>query len=262
MINFKRKAHYTFEDVIAIIHLLRSPGGCPWDQAQTHGSIRRNFLEETYEACEAIDNDDPDALCEELGDVLTQVVFHADLEQEAGRFSLEDVYDSICNKMIRRHPHIFMEETPDVQPPGNSNWDELKRKEKGQTTYTQTLEAVANSLPALWRAEKLQIKAAKAGFQWDSPVEALQKLQEEVRELEQASGEEFLSHISEELGDVLFAAVSVARLYALDPEAVLHSTCEKFIHRFSQLEEQVNAMGGSMETATKQELLQLWDRSQ
>lgn len=257
MINFKKKAHYTFEDVMAIIHLLRSPGGCPWDQAQTHTSIRRNFLEETYEACEAIDRDDPKLLCEELGDVLTQVVFHTDIEAQAGRFTMEDVCDSICTKMIRRHPHLFPGEHAEDTTPPSSNWDELKMQEKGHTTHTQTLQSVATTLPALWRSDKLHAKARKAGFGWDSPGDAWEKLSEEVQELAQAlkTGR----NVEEELGDVLFAAVCVAGMSQVDPEQALHQACEKFIHRFSGVETALLQEGKTLRDASQADLLALWD---
>lgn len=257
MIDFIRKDRYGYDDLVQIIHLLRSPGGCPWDQEQTHQSIRRNFLEETYEVLEAIDEDDPVHMCEELGDVLTQVVFHGDMEQDAGRFTLEDIYDGVCKKMILRHPHIF----GDVQVDGSEevlvNWEAIKRVEKGQETYTDTLRAVAKNLPATWRAEKLQKKAAKAGFAWPDAQSAADKLAEETGELQQAlrSGED----PSEELGDVLFAAVSVAFQTRSDPEDMLQAACEKFIRRFSRMEQL--AEGRQLDQLTREELLHLWDRA-
>ena len=168
MINFEEKTAYTVEDLRRIVHLLRAPGGCPWDGAQTHESIRRNFLEEAYEVAEAIDEKNPAHLKEELGDVLLQVLFHASIEEDAGRFTLDDVADGICKKLIFRHPHVFggAAATPD-------SWEELKRQEKGQTTYTATLQSVAKSLPGLWRAEKIQAKAEKAGFEWPNVQAAM-----------------------------------------------------------------------------------------
>ena len=147
MVDFTQKAQYTVEDLRRIVALLRAPGGCPWDGAQTHESIRRNFIEEAYEVAEAIDEQNPAHLKEELGDVLLQVVFHASLEEDAGRFDLDDVADGICKKLIFRHPHVF----GDGGEGTAESWEALKRREKGQTTYTATLEAVAKSLPGLWR---------------------------------------------------------------------------------------------------------------
>lgn len=256
MIDFTKKERYGYEDMVNIIHLLRAPGGCPWDREQTHQSIRRNFLEETYEVLEAIDEDDPVHLCEELGDVLTQVVFHADMEAGAGRFTLEDVYDGVCRKMIGRHPHVF----GNVEVSGSGqvldNWEVIKRQEKGQETWTDTLRAVARNLPANWRAEKLQKKAGKAGFRWNGPQEALEKLREETGELEAALTRE--GDPVEELGDLLFAAVGVSFAMGADPEEVLQSACEKFIARFSQMEKLAAAEGEALDELTREELLRLW----
>ena len=258
MIDFKKKDRYGYEDLVQIIHLLRSPGGCPWDQEQTHQSIRRNFLEETYEVLEAIDEDDPVHMCEELGDVLTQVVFHGDMEQDAGRFTLEDVYDGVCKKMILRHPHIF----GDVQVSGSDevlvNWDAIKRVEKGQATYTDTLRAVTKTLPGTWRAEKLMKKAAKAGFVWADAGEALEKLSEETREL-QASLD--TDQVQEELGDVLFAAVGASYALGCDPEDMLHNACEKFIGRFARMEALAAEQGSQLDALSRQQLLALWEKA-
>lgn len=257
MIDFTKKERYGYEDMVNIIHLLRAPGGCPWDREQTHQSIRRNFLEETYEVLEAIDEDDPVHLCEELGDVLTQVVFHGDMEAEAGRFTLEDVYDGVCKKMIGRHPHVF----GDVQVSGSGqvldNWEVLKRQEKGQETFTDTLRAVAKNLPANWRAEKLQKKAGKAGFRWDGPLEALGKLREETGELEAAllgDGDPV-----DELGDLLFAAVGVSFAMGADPEEVLHTACDKFIRRFARMESLAADRGEALDQLPGEQLRQLWE---
>ena len=178
MVDFQYKDSYGVKDLEEIVRLLRAPGGCPWDAEQTHQSIRRNFL--AYEAVEAIDEGSPEHLKEELGDVLLQVVFHALMEQEAGRFDLDAVADGICKKLIFRHPHVFGEVSVSGTGEVLSNWEELKRKEKGQATNTDALEAVARSLPALWRAEKVQKKAKKAGFDWPDVSGALDKLSEEL----------------------------------------------------------------------------------
>lgn len=257
MIDFKKQDRYGFDDLVRIIHLLRSPGGCPWDQEQTHQSIRRNFLEETYEVLEAIDEDDPVHMCEELGDVLTQVVFHSDIEQAAGRFTLDDVCDGVCKKMILRHPHVFGDRQVSGSDEVLVNWDSIKREEKSQKTYTDTLEAVAKNLPANWRAEKLQKKASKAGFAWSNAGEALAKLSEETAELSQAVQRG--ADPAEELGDVLFAAVNVSFCLGLDPEQALHGACEKFIRRFSRMERLAGAAHRSLDELSREELLHLWE---
>ena len=184
MVNWSMKKSYDCKDLEDIVRLLRHPGGCPWDQEQTHRSIRRNFLEETYEVVEAIDRDDVDGLKEELGDVLLQVLFHTSIEEDAGRFDLDDVADGVCKKLIYRHPHVFGDVTVSSTGEILSNWEELKKKEKGQTTQADAVDAVARTLPALWRAEKMKKTAAKVGFDWKDVSGALDKLSEELEELD------------------------------------------------------------------------------
>lgn len=254
MINFERKTAYNVEDLRQIVRLLRAPGGCPWDGAQTHESIRRNFIEEAYEVAEAIDEKDPAHLREELGDVLLQVLFHASIEEDAGRFGLDDVADGICKKLIFRHPHVFGEGGDGSA----ESWEELKRQEKGQTTYTETLQGVAKSLPGLWRAEKIQAKAEKAGFEWPNIQAAMDKLAEELGELQTAVAEH--SNIEEELGDLLFAAVKIARFFHIDAEEALAGTCEKFIRRFAGVEAAVTAQGKDMKQLDVSQLMVLWNR--
>nr|WP_300168148.1 nucleoside triphosphate pyrophosphohydrolase [uncultured Flavonifractor sp.] len=257
MVDFQYKDSYNVQDLEEIVRILRAPGGCPWDAEQTHASIRRNFLEEAYEAVEAIDEQNSEHLKEELGDVLLQVLFHARMEQEAGRFGLDDVADGICKKLIYRHPHVF----GDVAVSGTgevlTNWEELKRKEKGQATNTDALEAVARSLPALWRAEKVQKKAKKAGFDWPDISGALDKLSEELSELKQAVAQG--TNVEEELGDLLFSAVNVSRFLKADPEDALNGATDKFIGRFRKVEAQAAAQGRSMEGMTLEELDKLWE---
>ena len=259
MVDFQYKDSYGVKDLEEIVRILRAPGGCPWDAEQTHQSIRRNFLEEAYEAVEAIDEDSPEHLEEELGDVLLQVVMHARMEQEAGRFDLDGVADGICKKLIYRHPHVF----GDVAVSGTgevlSNWEALKRKEKGQATNTDALEAVARSLPALWRAEKVQKKARKAGFDWPDVSGALDKLSEELSELKQAVADG--TNVAEELGDLLFSAVNVARFVKADPEEALNRATDKFIGRFRRVEAQAAAQDKPMEGMDLDELDALWKRA-
>ena len=259
MVDFQYKDSYDVRDLEEIVRILRAPGGCPWDAEQTHESIRRNFLEEAYEAVEAIDEKNPDHLKEELGDVLLQVLFHARMEQEAGRFNLDDVADGVCKKLIYRHPHVF----GDVSVTGTgevlTNWEELKRKEKGQATNTDALDAVARSLPALWRAEKVQKKAKKAGFDWPDISGALDKLSEELEELKTAVAQG--TNVEEELGDLLFSAVNVSRFLKADPEVALGKATDKFISRFAQVEALAAAQNQAMEGMTLEELDKLWERA-
>ena len=259
MVNFDLKSRYTYEDLLQVVHILRSPGGCPWDQEQTHQSIRRDFLEEAYEAAEAIDTGDTALLREELGDVLLQVVFHADMESDAGRFTMEDVVDEVTKKMIYRHPHVFANVQADTTEQVLVNWEQLKQVEKSQKTAADTLDSVARTLPQLWRAEKIQKKAAKAGFDWADISGALDKLEEETAELRRAveSGE----GVADELGDVLFAAVKAGRFAGVDPEEALSRTCEKFIRRFRAVEDAVRARGTDMKDMPLEELTALWEQA-
>lgn len=259
MINFVRKPQYGYEDLLEIIRLLRSEDGCPWDKAQTHQSIRRGLLEEAYEAAEAIDNDDPMLLKEELGDVLMQVVFHADIESDAGRFTIDDVCDGVVKKLLFRHPHVFGSQREDSPESVLVSWDKLKRQEKGQKTVVDSMDSVARSLPGLWRAEKLQNKAASAGFEWPDVQGALDKLEEEVAELRRAVEEG--GDVPEELGDVLFAAVKVGRFCACDPEDAVNGTCEKFIRRFRAVENGAAAQGREVSQLSLEEMTALWNEA-
>ena len=257
MIKWADKPSYDFQDLIEIVRILRHPGGCPWDQEQTHQSIRRNFIEEACEVAEAIDEDDPEHLKEELGDVLLQVVFHTSIEEDAGRFNLDDVADGVCRKLIYRHPHVFGNVTVSSTGEVLSNWEELKKKETHQETQADAVDAVARTLPALWRAEKIKKKVAKAGFDWLDVSGALDKLSEELDELKAAalngSGDP-----AEELGDLLLAAVSVARFLEADPEDALHKACDKFSIRFRKTEELAEERGLKLDKLSDEEQTALW----
>ncbi|SCJ52775.1 Nucleoside triphosphate pyrophosphohydrolase [uncultured Flavonifractor sp.] len=257
MVDFQYKDSYDVNDLVEIVRILRSPGGCPWDAEQTHESIRRDFLEETYEVAEAIDEGSTEHLKEELGDVLLQVALHTRIEEELGNFNLNDVADGVCKKLIYRHPHVF----GDVSVSGTgevlTNWDALKRKEKHQATHTDALNSVARSLPALWRAEKVQKKAKKAGFDWPDVSGALDKLSEELTEFKAAVAEN--SNVEEELGDLLFSSVNAARFVKVDPEIALQKATEKFIGRFRRVEEL--AGDRPMEDMDLAELDKLWEQA-
>ena len=257
MVDFEIKESYKFEDLLRIMEILRAPDGCMWDREQDHHSIRRNFIEETYEVCEAIDDEDTEHMKEELGDVLLQVVFHTQMEKEKGTFDINDVADGICIKLIFRHPHIFGNVEVGSTEEILKNWDDLKRVEKHQKTETQTLASVAKSLPSLIRAEKLQKKAAKIGFDWDNVGDALDKVQEELDEVRRAIDGD--GNPEEELGDLLFASVNVARHLKIDPEAAAEKTCNKFVSRFAEMEQQANAAGKKLADLSLTELDALWD---
>lgn len=257
--DFTQKEKYGFEDLLRIMEILRAPDGCMWDREQDHHSIRRNFIEETYEAVEAIDNDDAALLKEELGDVLLQVVFHAQMEKEKGVFDIGDVADGICKKLIYRHPHIFGDVPAHSTEEILNNWDELKKKEKSQDTVTDGLESVARSLPGLIRADKIQKKAAKAGFDWDSVAGAAAKVREELDEaLAVPAGSDAAE---DEVGDLLFAAVNVARFLKVEPEHAMERACDKFIRRFAGVEAQAQKAGKELAEMSLAELEELWQRA-
>lgn len=257
MVDFQCKARYNWEDLLEITRLLRAPGGCPWDREQTHDSIRRNFLEETYEVLDALDRDDPHAMCEELGDILMQVALHAQIEAEQGRFTMEDVVDGVSQKLVYRHPHVFGAARADTTEEVLTNWEALKRTEKGQRSTADAIEAVPHTLPALWRAEKMKKKAAKAGFDWRDVSGALDKLSEELDELRRAALEGDGDPV-EELGDVLFAAVCVGRFLDADPEDALHAACGKFAARFRKTEELAAGRGLSLDKLSDAQQIALW----
>lgn len=257
--DFEFKENYGFDDLVKIMKLLRSPDGCPWDKEQTHKSIRQNFIEETYEAIEAIDTDDTELLKEELGDVLLQVVFHAQMESEKNSFDVNDVCDGICKKLIVRHPHIFSDVKADSSDEVLKNWDAIKMRTKSQKTVSDAMNSVSKSLPSLIRSEKLQKKAAKVGFDWEDVNGAAEKLDEELQELKDAikNGDKDNQH--EELGDLLFSVVNVARFLKVDSEKALYDACDKFADRFSGVEKLALERNIDMKSASIDELNSLWD---
>ncbi len=259
MINWSEKKSYDCRDLAEIVRILRHPGGCPWDQEQTHASIRRNLLEEAYEAAEAIDRDDLAGLREELGDVLLQVYFHASIEEDAGRFTLDDVADGVCKKLIYRHPHVFGEVNVRSTQEVLSNWEELKKKEKHQTTRADELDAVARTLPALWRAEKVQKKAVRAGAPWGGWDAAMDKLAEELGEVKAAAAGE--GDLSEELGDLLFVTVCACAAAGVDPEQALHANIDKDIARFRRVEELAAGQGKTTDKLSREEFMDLWTQA-
>ncbi len=259
MANFIQKESYNIDDLVEIVRVLRQPDGCPWDREQTHASIRMDFIEEVYEAIEAIDKEDTALLREELGDVLLQVVFHAQIEREQEHFTLEDVCDEVCKKLIIRHPHVFGEVTVADTGEVLKNWDAIKQQTKGQTTYTETLESVAVSLPALMRAQKVGKRAAKCGFDFPSTEESLAKLDTETAELREAIISGNQAAMEEELGDLLFCCVNTARKMGVDAETALTNATEKFIRRFAAVETAVQEKGKTMDACTLDELDAIWD---
>lgn len=261
MVDFEFKNSYTVQDLVEIMRLLREPGGCPWDAEQTHISIKKNLIEETYEVIEAINKDDKALLCEELGDLLMQVVFHAQMEKELGVFDFDTVSDGVCKKLIERHPHVFGEIAVSGVDDVLTNWDDIKRKSKGQKNTTESMLSVPRELPALMRASKLQKKAADVGFDWSDVSGALDKLEEEIKELRQAIDKNDSINAQEELGDVLFSAVNVSRFIKVDAEEALTAASDKFLARFSTVEKLAAERGINMNSSSLEVLDKLWDEA-
>ena len=259
--NFNFKERYDVNDLIDIVKILRSPGGCPWDIEQDHKSIRRDFLEETYEVIEAINKEDRDGLLEELGDVLLQVVFHAQIEREKNSFDLNDVADGVCKKMIERHPHVFGNVNAETSEQVLENWDVIKKQTKQQKSQTESMLSIPREFPALMRADKVQKKAAKVGFDWDSVEGAFDKVSEELEELKEAVTMGVVENANEELGDLLFSVVNVSRFISVDSEEALTKATDKFIDRFSKVEKMAEEKGINMKETELSELDKLWDEA-
>ena len=259
--DFVKKEKYSIEDLLEIMSLLRSENGCPWDREQTHESIRKNFIEETYDAVEAIDCNDPEMLREELGDVLLQVVFHTQMEKEKGNFDFDDICDGICKKLVVRHPHIFGDEQIGEAKEVANRWDEIKKETKGQKTGSETLRAVPKQLPALMRCAKLQQRAEKSGGYRFDTAWSLRKLDEEISELKEAIVSNKALCCGEEVGDILFSAVYLARTLDLEPEECLTASSEKFIRRFAAAEEIAAEEGKEISDIRGEELSSLWQKA-
>lgn len=257
--NFERKSKYDFYDFVEIMKILRSPDGCPWDRVQTHESIRANFIEETYEAIEAIDTKNTELMREELGDVMMQVVFHALMEEEVGSFNIDDVCDEVCKKLIVRHPHVFSDTIADTPDEVLKNWDKIKMDTKSQKSQSEVLASVSKALPALMYSQKVQHKAAKVGFDFEKTDDALSKVNEELSELRDAIEKNDTENMSEELGDLLFSVVNVARFIKVDSEKALYDATLKFTDRFSKVEMLCKERGINMAEASITELDSLWD---
>lgn len=259
--NFEFKDKYTAADLVKIIAVLRAPGGCPWDREQTHESIRKNFIEETYEVVEAINKKSPEMLREELGDVLLQIVLHTQMATEESAFTFDDVCDGICKKLIVRHPHVFG--NVEVSSTGEvlTNWDAIKMQTKKQKSVSESIESVPRELPALMRAQKIQHKAAKAGFDWDDISGALDKVYEEAGEVKDALHGGSAGHTEEEIGDLLFACVNVCRFAHVDGEEALTAATDKFAARFKITERLAKENGVDMKSAPTEELDRLWNEA-
>ena len=247
-----------------IVARLRAPDGCPWDREQTHASLRTALVEETYEVLAAIDARDDANLCEELGDLLLHVVMHAQMAREAGTFDFDDVARGICEKMIRRHPHVFGDDAAADSAAVLLKWDEIKRREKGAAAGESLLANLPAALPALMRAQKAQVKAGKVGFDWPDVAQVLAKVREEVDEVAEAiaaTTPDAADRVADEIGDLLYSAVNLARWQRLDAETILHRATDKFVRRFQRVEGELRARGRRWDEAAFEELDALWEQA-
>jgi tetrapyrrole methylase family protein/MazG family protein len=258
----------TFGRLHEIVQILRSPEGCPWDREQTHASLRNNLIEETYEVLETIDDDDPDAMCEEMGDLMLQVMLHSQMEEETGAFTVYDVIQTLNEKLIRRHPHVFGQIKAEHADEALVNWnamkDEEKRKKGIDVQQLSVLSGVPRDLPGLMKAWKLQKKAAAVGFDWSDIRDVFGKVEEEMVELKEAMAvhtPEARKHQMEELGDLLFALVNLARFLKIDPEEALVQTNVKFVKRFSYIEQQLRIRGISFDQTDLPEMEAYWQEA-
>lgn len=260
-VEFEIKDNYDINDFLRLITVLRSPGGCPWDRKQTHESIKKNFIEETYEVVEAINKADAQSLREELGDVLLQVAMHSEMESEKGSFDFNDVVNDICKKLVLRHPHVFGDVAAQSSDEALQSWDQVKLKTKGMKKQSEAIIKVPREFPALMRAQKVQEKAAKAGFDWDNVNGAVEKLHEEIDELETALAAGVGKDIEKEFGDVLFSCVNVSRFIGADSEEALTASTDKFIKRYLLVEQLAADDGVDMKSASIEELDKLWNKA-
>ena len=242
--------------LLKIMSRLRSPTGCPWDREQTHRTIRHNLIEETYEALDALDSGDMDAFRDELGDLLLQVVFHSQIASEAGQFDFDSVAKTIAAKLLRRHPHVFGKKKADTSQEVLRQWEAIKKTEKqSHSIYAE----VPRSLPALLKADKIQRQASRVGFDWKHVNDVVAKVEEELRELKAALAAGDRRHFAEELGDLLFATVNLARFEKFDPEDLLNQTIHKFVRRFQHIERTLHQRGRRLEDCSLAELDALWE---
>ena len=252
---------YTVEDLLEILKVLRGENGCPWDRAQTHESIKKSMIEETYEAIDALDSGDDHAFSNELGDVLLQVAFHATLADERGAFNFDDIVREICTKLITRHTHVFGKDKAASAEEALGNWEKNKKKEKGLKSNTELLDDVPHSLPALMRAQNVKKKAASCGFDWEDISGVMDKIKEEAQELCDAAAEKSEEKIAEEYGDLLFSAVNLGRFLKVDSEVALANATNKFIRRFAKMEKFAENECKDFSGLSPKEMDDLWKKA-
>ena len=260
-IDFELKDKYDINDLLSIITALRAPDGCPWDRVQTHTSLKKSFIEETYEVIEAINQNSVSGLREELGDVLLQILLHAEIEREQGNFDFDDICNELCQKLVIRHPHVFADVRAENEEQALQSWDSVKAQSKGVKKQSDTMVSIPIELPALMRAQKIQSKAAKVGFDWENADGAFEKLFEEINELKAAISQGDNADIEEEFGDLLFSCVNISRFIGVDSEEALTASSNKFINRFKIVEQLAQKKGIIMKEASLSELDKLWDEA-
>lgn len=253
------KQSYDFDDLCEIIRILRSENGCPWDREQTHESIRKNLIEETYEVVEAIDTDDSALLCEELGDLMLQVVFHSKMAEEERQFDINDVCDGICKKLIVRHPHIFSDTRVKTSAEVLKNWEEIKRRTKAETR-SSAIDGIPPSLPSLMRASKASKKMYEAGFGTGNVKDVALKICGEAAKLNEAAGKGDKEGFAAAMGGLLFSAANASRLMGADAEETLGHSVDFFTEKFRAMEEEIKAGGRTVKELTDRELEEIWDR--
>lgn len=256
----KDKSMSLFQDLIELMRKLRSKDGCPWDKEQSHASLKPHLVEETYEVIDAIDSGDPDKIKEELADLFFHIVFHCQIAKEKGAFDIGDVMALCLDKMTRRHPHVFGDASAATPEEVIRQWEEIKKKEKGNEDRKSVVDGLPRHLPALQKAQKLQKKVAKVGFDWTNIEDVIAKVDEELEEVKEAIQENRPENIEEEVGDLLFSVVNLARFLKLDTENVLHKTIYKFVDRFKRVETELASMGKDIEKCTLEEMDTVWNK--
>ena len=259
--NAQNGQNNPLQRLVELMATLRGPDGCPWDRKQTPESLKPFLVEECYEVVDAIEDGAPAKVRDELGDLLFQIIFHARIAEEAGQFTINDVITAIHEKMTRRHPHVFGDDKLSTDKEVLSNWEEIKRREKGHEDRKSILEGVPKELPSLLRAHRLQERAARVGFDWAHLNEAMPKLDEEIAEFKESLKSEDAGKIEEELGDVFFMLVNISRFLGVNSEDALRKTISKFIHRFRYIEEHAEQAGRSLNDMTLDEMERLWQES-
>jgi tetrapyrrole methylase family protein / MazG family protein len=250
-----------FQSLVAIMERLRSEKGCPWDREQTRESLKPYLIEETYEVLEALDKDEPEKIKEELGDLLFQILFHAQVAREQGEFDINDVITSNIEKMIHRHPHVFADKSVSSSKEVLVNWEEIKKNETKNRHRKSILDGVPAPLPALLKAHRIQEKAARVGFDWDDIKDVISKVDEELGELKKAVSEKNKKHIEEEIGDLIFAVVNLSRFVKVNPEEALRKCIDKFKKRFNQIETELSKNGKKLKDTSLEDMDEIWNRA-